>query len=301
VDVTVTDPGGTSATSPADQFTYTVPLVVLSADWTTAGLTLTLGSDGNVHVYTTGTTSDVVPPAAPASVANIQIASPSNTSVNLTIDSSNGDPVPAAGLMYSGAGGLIVTGSGSVTLSGASTYTGGTTVSSGTLIETSPSALPGGTILTIGAGGTFIFDPTMAGSNIAAASQAARGPSAARADRTAEPAASGAHPSLKAWGGTSMGSFAASVLAPSRRASVPAIASLLLGAGAKQSRGAARASAALIRQVGSPLVDPILAERFAAQTASLAASPNPSWPAYQGQDSKVSVEALDAVLAQYGV
>jgi len=136
------------------------PLTVTPADWTSAGLTLTLGSDGNMHVYTTGTTTDALPPVAPASIPSIDITSPSDTSGNLTIDSTNGDPIPAGGLNYSGAGGLIVTGSGTVTLSGPNTYTGGTTVSAGTLLINAASPIPGGTSLTVDAGGTFIFDPS---------------------------------------------------------------------------------------------------------------------------------------------
>ena len=141
--------------------TLTVPVT----DWTSAGLTLTLGGDGNLHVYTTGTTTDVVPPCPPASVTNIAITSPSSTTANLTIDSTNGDPIPAGGLDYSGAGGLIITGSGTVNLSGTNIYTGGTTISAGTLLITNASTLPGGTSLTVGAGGTFIFDPTSTGAS----------------------------------------------------------------------------------------------------------------------------------------
>ncbi len=51
---------------------------------------------------------------------------------------------------------------GTVTLSGDNTYTGGTTVSAGTLGMTDASALPNGTSLTVNAGGTFIFDPSLA-------------------------------------------------------------------------------------------------------------------------------------------
>ena len=140
------------------------PLTVSPTAWTSAGLTLTLGSDGNLHVYTTGTTSpQLVPPVAPASVSNIEITSPSDTTASLTIDSTNGDPVPDGSLSYSGAGGLVITGSGTVTLSGTNTYTGGTTVSAGTLRINAASALPTGTSLTVGAGGTFIFDPSVIG------------------------------------------------------------------------------------------------------------------------------------------
>jgi len=61
-----------------------------------------------------------------------------------------------------GSGSLVKTGSGRLTLSGDDTYSGGTTVDAGTLIAASSSALRGGTSLTVGAGGTFIFDPSQA-------------------------------------------------------------------------------------------------------------------------------------------
>ena len=38
------------------------PLIVTAGDWTSAGLTLTLGGDGDLHVYITGTTTDAVAP-----------------------------------------------------------------------------------------------------------------------------------------------------------------------------------------------------------------------------------------------
>lgn len=62
---------------------------------------------------------------------------------HLTIDSTNGDPMPSGGLDYSGAGDLIVTGSGSVTLSGTNMHMGGTTVSGGTLVIIAASVVPG--------------------------------------------------------------------------------------------------------------------------------------------------------------
>ncbi|MGA2259786.1 MAG: IPT/TIG domain-containing protein, partial [Thermoguttaceae bacterium] len=78
VDVTVVTPSGISRVSSADTFAYLpTPVIVTAGDWTSAGLTLTLGSDGNLHVYTTGTTApELVPPCAPASVSNIAITSP---------------------------------------------------------------------------------------------------------------------------------------------------------------------------------------------------------------------------------
>ena len=90
-----------------------------------------------------GTMTDAVTPCPPASLTNIEITSPSSAAGNLTVNST-GNPIPAGGLTYSGAGGLIITGSGSVTLSGTDTYSGGTAVVAGTLIVTTSSALPSG-------------------------------------------------------------------------------------------------------------------------------------------------------------
>jgi RHS repeat-associated protein len=141
-------------------------LIVTPAIWTSAGLTLTLGSDGNLHVYVTGTSTDAVPPVAPASVSKIEITAPSSGSANLTVDSTTGNPLPAGGLTYGGAGGLIKTGLGSVSLSNTNTYTGSTMVSSGTLLVTRWSALLDGSSLTIGSSSAFAAAPASSGTAI---------------------------------------------------------------------------------------------------------------------------------------
>lgn len=61
---------------------------------------------------------------------------------------------------------LTLDGGGELILSGNNTYTGGTVVKTGTLILDSNTAIANGTSLTIGAGGTFLFDPSEAGSPI---------------------------------------------------------------------------------------------------------------------------------------
>jgi autotransporter-associated beta strand protein len=189
VGVTVVTPSGISRVSSADTFTYLpAPLIVTAGDWTSAGLTLTLGSDGNLHVYTTGTTTpDLVQPCPPASVSNIEITSPSDTTANLTIDSTAGNPIPAGGMNYSGGGGLIITGPGTVTLSGMSSYTGGSIISSGTLLVSAASALPDGGSLTVDAGGTFIFDPSQSASSASAAGVVASATGTAAASETSTP------------------------------------------------------------------------------------------------------------------
>ena len=61
----------------------------------------------------------------------------------------------------SGAGKFSKSGAGTLTLSGTNTYSGGTVVNAGTLVATASAALPAGGSLIVGAGGTFIFDPTV--------------------------------------------------------------------------------------------------------------------------------------------
>ena len=61
---------------------------------------------------------------------------------------------------------LTMGGTGKLVLSGSNTYSGPTTIDAGTLVVTSNSALPDGTNLTIAAGGTFVFDPSQAGSPV---------------------------------------------------------------------------------------------------------------------------------------
>ncbi|MGO9111612.1 MAG: beta strand repeat-containing protein [Thermoguttaceae bacterium] len=62
-----------------------------------------------------------------------------------------------------GSMGLEKLGGNALILSGSNNYRGSTTVNAGTLVVTSDSALPNGTSLSVGAGGTLIFDPSQAG------------------------------------------------------------------------------------------------------------------------------------------
>ena len=58
---------------------------------------------------------------------------------------------------------LAMTGPGKLVLSGTGAYSGGTFADDGILVAATASAIPAGGALTVGAGGTFIFDPTAAG------------------------------------------------------------------------------------------------------------------------------------------
>ena len=65
----------------------------------------------------------------------------------------------------SGTGALALDGPGELVLSGTNnSFSGGAVVNEGTLIVNNSGALLDGSSLTVGAGGTFIFDPTVAGS-----------------------------------------------------------------------------------------------------------------------------------------
>ena len=97
-----------------------------------------------------------------------------STTFSGTID---GNSSGAISLVMSGTGTQVLAGSmtgpgsltvnsGELILSGTNTYTGGTTVDAGTLAITTATALPDGTSLTVGAGGTFIFDPSLTGSPV---------------------------------------------------------------------------------------------------------------------------------------
>ena len=63
--------------------------------------------------------------------------------------------------MAMGGGRLSLDGPGTLILGGSDSYTGGTSVTAGTLIATSSSSLAGWTNLTVAAGGTFLFDPSV--------------------------------------------------------------------------------------------------------------------------------------------
>ena len=264
-----------------------VTLTVTAANWTTAGLALTLDSDSNLHVYETGTTTDVVTSCPPADVANIQIASPSTSGYNLTIIST-GNPIPAGGLTYSGAGGLIVTGSGVVRLSGTNTYTGGTIVSAGKLLINSANALPSGRSLTIGAGGTFVFDPSASAAPIA--SPAATATPAIAAGAVQGLAAGGSPAEASTVGETQAGPLAADVSSSASIATMP-VAPLHLAAMAGTSTGRAYAAVAH---------DTVIARRYAGDSAAAEAW----WRALSsgGQDDKklAAIQALDALWAAYG-
>jgi autotransporter-associated beta strand protein len=123
-----------------------------------------------------------------ASPATVTVAAGADTiSAPLALES-NVTLLPAAGSQLtlsggiSGPGELSLDGPGTVILGGAGSYAGSTAVSAGTLVLTDAGALPAGSGLVIGGGGTLIFNPTF---------------SAASGDTTAAPAAASAVSNVK--------------------------------------------------------------------------------------------------------
>jgi len=110
--------------------------------------------------------------------------SPASVTVNTGSDTISTNIDLASDLVISGSGKLALSGSitetlgshsltmsgtgGTLILSGTGLYTGGTIVNAGTLAVTTSTALPDGYNLTVGAGGTLIFDPSYSFSSIIA-------------------------------------------------------------------------------------------------------------------------------------
>ena len=95
-----------------------------------------------------------------------------------TLTVGNGDATSSFGGVIRNSSGflaLLKTGKGTLILSGTDSFSGGTTVNAGTLVAASSTALPDGTSLTVGAGGTFVFDPSQAGAPITGSAIAAAG------------------------------------------------------------------------------------------------------------------------------
>ena len=99
------------------------------------------------------------------------------------------DPASSLGIAgaVSGTGSLTLAGSGLLILEGADTYSGGTTVAGGELYLTTSQSLLDGSSLVVGGGGTLIFDPTAAGSPLAASAASGPGSAAQTASPVPEP------------------------------------------------------------------------------------------------------------------
>ena len=111
----------------------------------------TTSFESNLAITTNGSQETM---DAPVVLAGNLVVNGSGT-LDFGSSSSIGETGGSGSVTMSGAGGTLI-------LSGTDSYTGGTKVEAGTLYVTSPSALAAGSSLIIGAGGTFVFDPTFA-------------------------------------------------------------------------------------------------------------------------------------------
>jgi len=95
--------------------------------------------------------------------------------IDATVNLTNGLEVSGSGKLTFGAsssilgnGPLTMNGTGTLVLSGTGNYNGGTFVNAGILAATTSTALPDNQSLTVGAGGTLIFDPSYSASPVIA-------------------------------------------------------------------------------------------------------------------------------------
>ncbi len=146
----------------------------------------------------------------------------------------------------SGAGGLVKSGTGTLTLSGANTYSGDTVVSAGTLI-TDPSSMPSGGNLTVSAGGVFIFAGSAAAATTSSSSGVILNAAAALAAQSPSPAAGSSQALALPDPGPSQAATSAVVAAivPPQRERLPAVGQrgkrLVGGAGIPSPAAIARA------------------------------------------------------------
>ena len=188
---------------------------------------------------------------------------------NRTLTAATGDISISGNISETGGGqAIVVAGGGIVTFSGVNSYSGGTAVSSGTLIVASVNSLLEGSRLIVGAGAASFFGSSIAALNMAAA---------AAIFPPANPA--GSIPATS-------GSTAASASANGQRIA---------------SNPGPKAVASAPRQVGQKAVDAAIARQYARDCALRAAGAVSWWSASQGQKKDLAVQALDLVLAQYGV
>jgi len=129
----------------------------LGGSYTLSGGSLNLDNGAGTAAVsvTSGTqTIDSTTVLTLASSTNMDIAAASELKIQANIGESGGIQS------------LTKLGLGTLVLSGTNNYSGGTVVNAGILAITSSSALPDGHRLTVGAGGTLIFDPSFSGSPV---------------------------------------------------------------------------------------------------------------------------------------
>jgi autotransporter-associated beta strand protein len=124
------------------------------------GGTLDLGRLSAMDISPLGTSGGVISKSG-SGLCMLTVTSPSGAVAALHATITDGSGQVALVVSDPAGSGLIVSGSGS-------TYTGGTIVESGTLWVTARGALSTAGGLTVGAGGTFVFDPSLSAGTLSA-------------------------------------------------------------------------------------------------------------------------------------
>ena len=119
------------------------------------GYTLANGAGGPLSLGTPSGASIAVTSGTHTISANVALAG------SLGVNEASGGVLELSGSVSDGGAGLglTLTGAGELVLSGTGSYGGPTAVDGGTMYLTNSTALPAGAALIVGAGGTFIFDP----------------------------------------------------------------------------------------------------------------------------------------------
>jgi autotransporter-associated beta strand protein len=201
---------------------------------------------------------------------------------------------------------LTVDDQGTVVLTGTNSYTGDTTVSAGTLLLTVPSAIAATTNLTVGAGGTFIFDPSVdvtstavvpkappaVTSSVSVPSLAGNAPAQTSASQATPPLAS----PLSALSHGTQTTF------PVKSVSAGALNTIAVDqlAGSSSAENVYRKLRETSQDNGRGPVSEIRSTRSAGYPAWLAQAINGWGAADQKQQKDVAIQARDALFAQYG-
>jgi len=140
---------------------------------TVSGLTFNNSGTANYTILDSTGTGSLTLQGTGSSSASVTVTTGSDSiSANLMLASEvvfSGSGTLALSGSISGSGPLTMSGTnGTLILSGTGLYSGGTIVNAGTLVVKSSTALPDNQSLTVGAGGTLIFDPSFSGSSIIA-------------------------------------------------------------------------------------------------------------------------------------
>ena len=271
--VTITDPAGMTTTS--------------SVNVTVAPMPASISVAGDPPAATAfdqfGNPLASQPSFDPASDT---ITSPLSLDNNVTVGIAAGMQLTISGSI-TGAGGLIVDGPGSLAATGANDSTGGVTICGGTLIASASDAIPENTILTIGAGGTFIFDPSMEAATSAAPVDTSGGAIATSAVLLS---ASQGSPNLDLPAAT-----AAGAIAPVKTAVGTAPAPQTASLGHLPAVGLHESS---VERVVASVAGSV--PRFVGDLSWLDQVANGSNDADQQQKKDAAIVDLDAVFAQYG-